>query len=378
LRAVLEQALVRSGNDPDRRARAQRAVEQFLPRAGETLATAFTRSMTALLGHLGLVVLEPEWIREELSRALATIVQHDPIRALQDGAQALRAAGHAPAIEPGEAALVYRLDERGRLALRPGGEGYRYDDEPGSRTATELAAEIVQDLRGWSPGALLRPLAQDLTLPVAAYVGGAGELAYHAQLGPLRRACGAPLTPFVLRRSCTLVEPEAAVALRKLEVDARVVLEGRLEQALGDDAGGAEPAAIESLRQAGERAAAELLAPREELARFDRALAQNLSRTAAQLRSMVDKLVAKGERVHQNSSGKGRRHVRRVENCLRPRGLPQERVLGPLPFVARFGGEWIDELLAQLDPFERRHLLATFAPEPTAAGQASSTEEDDA
>jgi hypothetical protein len=35
------------------------AVDLFLPREGETLASAFTRILTRLLGHLGLVVFEP-------------------------------------------------------------------------------------------------------------------------------------------------------------------------------------------------------------------------------------------------------------------------------------------------------------------------------
>ena len=40
----------------------------------------------------------------------------------------------------------------------------------------------------WSPGALLRPLAQDALLPTAAYVGGPAEIAYHAQIAPVLRA----------------------------------------------------------------------------------------------------------------------------------------------------------------------------------------------
>ncbi|HVS18089.1 MAG TPA: bacillithiol biosynthesis cysteine-adding enzyme BshC [Planctomycetota bacterium] len=360
LRGFLEHSLARRNGGPAQQRVAQEALELFLPRAGETLATAFTRTLTGLLGPQGLVVVEPEWIRDELSRALAGFVERDLFVALERNAADLRAAGFEPAIAPREAALVYRVDDDGRHALRAGGEGFRFDGEPGSRTGVELAAEIVLDLGAWSPGALLRPLAQDLCLPVAAYVGGAGELAYHAQLGALREAVGAPPTPFVLRRSAILVEPETAQALRRLDVEAELVMEGRLAERV-DDALGAPPAALEHLRAAGERAVKALLEPRAEVASFDAALAQNLARTAGQVRSLVEKLIAKGERVHQNSSGKGRRHVRRVENSLRPHGQPQERVLGTLPFVARFGTGWIETLLAHLDPFERAPLIATFS-----------------
>jgi bacillithiol synthase len=377
LRALLEQTLVQRSTDPARRTQAQRAVDLFLPRANETLATAFTRVLTALLGHLGLVVLEPEWLREELSRALARVVTCEPERHLLEGTRALREAGFEAGIEPEQAALIYRLDEQGRHALRSGGDGYRYSGEAGSRTAAELAAEIVQDLSAWSPGALLRPIVQDLCLPVAAYVGGAGELAYHAQLPALRRAASVPLTPFVLRRSCTLVDPECAQSLRRLDVSAADALAGGLE-GLESTTDAGRPEILTRLRGAGERAASELLALREELAKLDRALAQNVARTAGQVRSLVDKLAEKGERVHDNSTGKGRRHVRRAVNSLRPRGEPQERVLGPLPFVARFGRDWIDDLYGELDPFEARHLVATFPAEPAAGGgQGSALQQED-
>src|SRR5207344_2072434 len=93
---------------------------------------------------------------------------------------------------------------------------YRYDGEAGARTAVELAAEIVQEPLAWSAGALLRPVVQDLVLPTAAYVGGWGELDYHAQLGPLRALAGAPATPFVPRLSATLVDAAARESLGKL------------------------------------------------------------------------------------------------------------------------------------------------------------------
>ena len=41
--------------------------------------------MTSLLGHLGLIVVEPDWIREEMSRALASLCEHDPVAALRAG-----------------------------------------------------------------------------------------------------------------------------------------------------------------------------------------------------------------------------------------------------------------------------------------------------
>jgi bacillithiol biosynthesis cysteine-adding enzyme BshC len=351
-RALLAQALARWPH-------AGEALETFLPREGETLASAFTRTLVGLLGRHGLLVLEPDWMREDLTRALASIVRIDLAPALAAGADAVAELGREPAIDPRQAALCYRVDAQGRHALRLGGDGFRYDGEHGSRNGAELAAEMLQEPQAWSPGALLRPLVQDLCLPVAAYVGGWGELAYHAQLAPLRRAAAVPSVPFVPRWSCTLVDAETRHALERLGIDAKDALEagGDLEARLEGQLG-PEPAVVSELRAIAERAARELLEQRSSLAQLDPGLAQNLARTASQVRDLVEKVCAKAERVHANRQGKGRRHVRRIVNTLTPRSQPQERVLGPIGFVAQHGTGWIDGLLDALPPFERRHGVA--------------------
>ncbi|MFN0243296.1 MAG: bacillithiol biosynthesis cysteine-adding enzyme BshC [Planctomycetota bacterium] len=347
---------------------AARAIELFMPRHGETFATAFTRSMTDLLGPLGLVMLEPDWIRAELSAALARFVATDLAGALAAGGARLRELGHDAAIEPGTAAVLFRHVKKSperapeRLALRFGGDGFQFDGEAGSRTPTELAAQIVQEPLAWSPGALLRPIVQDACLPAVAYVGGMGELAYHAQLGPLRAALGVPSTPFVPRISCTLLDPEARVALRKLEVTAGDVVRARGKFAAERDDAGAPPV-LARLRGAGAQSARALTELASELGEFDGSLVPQLKRTADQVRDLVERLAEKAERVHQNRSGKGRRHERRVNNALFPMGEPQERILGPIQFVARFGVDWIAELGAELAPLSFEHVLVSLGAE---------------
>lgn len=336
-----------------------RALEMFVPRQGETFSTAFTRSFTELLGPLGLVVVEPDWIRPQMSRELARIVTLDPQAALVRGAQRVRDAGHEVAIDPENAALLFALDAKGRRALRAGGDGFRYDGEDGSRTGAELAAEIVQDPLAWSPGALVRPIVQDLVLPAVAYVGGFGELAYHAQLGALRDACGAPRTAFVPRISMTLVDPLCRLALRRLEVDVATIVRAKGAYAVGGT--NVElPPVLAKMRAAASEAAAKLTALKAEFSELDPGLAAQLKRTGDQIEELVEKLAEKGERVHQNKSGKGRRHERRANTFLFPRQMPQERVLGPLPFVARFGEQWIHELCAELDPLAPEHLIVNL------------------
>ena len=334
-----------------------RALELFLPRAGETFSGAFTRLLLALFGHQGLVVLEPQWLRGETSAVLARLVTQDLEGALATGAKLVRQQGREPAIEPAEAALLFHTRDRKRNALRLAGGEFRYDGESGSRSGIELAAEIVHTPADWSPGALLRPIVQDLVLPVAGYVGGWGELAYHAQLPPLRTLAGAPATPFVPRLSATLVDRQARESLEKLGLDVRALLaaRGRIDEPPEAD-GPSSPVAAR-LRAVARQAAQELLALREDVAALDRGLATHVKRTADIFEDQVGKLAQKLERVQQNTAGSGRRHQRRVANGLFPNDTPQERVRGALEFVARGGTGWIDELLAGIEPLPTEHLV---------------------
>jgi len=335
-----------------------------MPREGETLSRAWTRFHLDLFGHLGVVVLEPEWIRDELSESLAELVAPSPEAALQAGASRLRSAGFDVAIEPQTAALVYNLQADARHALRLGGDGWRFDHEPGSRTASELAAEIVCAKANYNAGALLRPLVQDMALPVSAYVGGWGELAYHAQLGELRQERGLDPGVFVPRASCTLTDARCRRSLRRL--DQRVgefIADARGPKAnMAPSAKATDNQTADKLRALGSELRAALLQERDALDALDPALAPQLKRTANQTRNLIERLAKRVERVTSNHAGTGRRGRRRLEANLFPRAGPQERTITTTQLVARFGRDWIDELFQALDPIPLEHLVAHIDP----------------
>jgi hypothetical protein len=105
------------------------------------------------------------------------------------------------------------------------------------------------------------------------------------------------------------------------------------------------------------------------MAELDRGLAQSLKRTADQIRDHVGRMCDKAARVHANNLGTGARHLRRLSNTLMPRGEPQERVLGPLPFVARHGFDWVDEVFEHVPAFPQVHrvLVREESAAPSAA-----------
>ena len=352
LREVLRQNL--ADND-----RARELIDRFLPRDGMSFARAFTHVLLELFGNRGLIVLEPDWIRPQLSRSLVHVVTSDVADSLAEGSRRLREVGVEPAIDPSTAALVFHHEDGKRRALRIAPDtpaSFRYDGEPGSRTAAELAAEIVDAPADWSAGALLRPLVQDHTLPVACYVGGWGELAYHAQLPPLRQAANIPRTAFVPRLSATLVDSATARSLDTLGLTVGEVLKARGRVTV-EAAETPKSRVAERLREIARATKRDLLAERADLSELDRGLATQIKKVADQSVAGIEKLAAKADRVAANSAGRGRRHYRRIETSLFPREQPQERVQGILEALARHGTSWIEFLEAAIEPLPTEHFV---------------------
>ncbi len=339
------------------------ALDLFLPRSGETFSGSFTRILLELFGSYGLIVLEPDWIRRPLSRALARIVGSGVPEALDREVVRLRAAGLEPAIDPREAVLLWHVDGDRRRALRAVDDEYRYEGESGSRTGAELAAEILQTPEAFSAGALLRPLVQDVVLPVAAYVGGWGELHYHAELPALREETGVARTPFIPRLSATLVDPPTRLALQKLGIDVSGVLAARGALWRGGEAAAHRSELASRLRKVASDSASALLSERSAVAEVERGLAHQLKKAAETFSGLVDRVATKVEHVEANALGSDRRHQRRVSNVLYPRDVPQERVRGALEFVARYGRGWLDLLLEAIEPLPTEHLVVNLVEE---------------
>lgn len=361
-------------NIVEEHAGADRALNLFMPRDGETLPRALSRIFGELCGRFGLVVVEPNWIRAQLSSEMGRVVsgpRSGPslIEAMRAGEAELESLGLKAAIAIGStdddagaaAAIAYRhlpsdagLPER--VALRAGGEGLRMDGEPGSRTHAELGSQIVGAPNEWSAGALLRPIVQDAVFPTCAYVGGYGELGYHAQLGPARDAADQPRTPFLARVSLTIIDDDTRYALHRVEASVEEVLNAKGEYAPADD-DSAEPEVIAALRDIGADAARRLVEQKGALAELEPALAVTIKKTAGHVEQSIGKVIDKALRVHQNRSGKGARQVRRVNSTLVPRGVPQERLLGPFQYYARFGPDFIEALRSEIPSVALEHIV---------------------
>jgi uncharacterized protein YllA (UPF0747 family) len=220
----------------------------------------------------------------------------------------------------------------------------------------EAVRMVESDPASWSAGVLLRPLAQDLLLPTAAYIGGPAEIAYHAQIGPCYADFGIPRPVLVPRPSVTLVEPAQARALEAeglelwdLQTDPEVVA---LRWAR--EAHPRVEAAFTRTREAVEREMAEV---EEALAALDPTLRAATDSARGRALHQIESLHEKSVRALKKKDQTRADRLRRTRDALLPGGSFQERGLGVASLVARYGTAVIGEIAERVDLWAKGHQI---------------------
>jgi bacillithiol biosynthesis cysteine-adding enzyme BshC len=328
-------------------------------RPGATLAGAFERLLSCLLPEL--VVLDPS--DAELKALMVPVLEREiaessPTSRLSEGAgRALVEAGYHQQVpvRSGFLNLFMMHDgERRALALKDGGIEVRGTSK---WLSMEEALRAVRERPAdWSPGALLRPLAQDLLLPTAAYVGGPAEIAYHAQIGPSYAHFGIPRPVLVPRPSLTIVEAAQARALEaegltlaELQTDPEVLLARWAREAYPE------------VEAAFDRARVGLAAGMEGVEQTLGALDPTLRAAADSARGralhQIETLQEKALRVLKKRDQARADRLRRTRDALLPGGSFQERGLGLIHLLARHGSPIVTEIRARMDVWAKGHQV---------------------
>jgi bacillithiol biosynthesis cysteine-adding enzyme BshC len=338
----------------------ERVRSAYVP--GTTLAGAFARLLSSWLP--GLVVLDPA--DPALKRLMSPVLDRElregspTTRLAQQAGAALLAAGYHQQVpvRPGFLNLFLLEGERRHaLGLLEGGIEVRGGS--GRMPIEEALALLAEHPELWSPGVLLRPLAQDLMLPTAAYVGGPGEVAYHAQIGPSYAHFGVPRPVLVPRPGLTVVEPAQARAL-EAEGMALPDLQSDPEVLLARWAREAYPEVESSFARVRESLAREMGAVTELLGGLDPTLRAAAEGALGRALHPVETLHEKSVRALKKRDETRATRLRRTRDALMPGGALQERGMGLVWLLARHGEPLLHELRARLDPFARGHQVVNL------------------
>jgi len=313
---------------------------------GATLGDAFGMLVAGLFAGTGLVILDPDdpavkrLAPEVFARSVSVRGAADAVNTAGQELADLGFHAQVTASAPG----FFLLDERGRLALDDGGDTIRVRLTGETFTPEQLAGIARTAPERLSASASLRPTWEDALLPVAAYVGGPGEIAYWAQLRPVYDALGVPMPVVVPRTSATLLDAPTRRAMARTGVT--------LETADGHaDALFARLLPPDPARDAAfEQAHTALAAVFDALPLGDGEATLERSRAAARTRAAhaLDRLHEQTRRADRRAHAQLRADADRLAAMLRPGGGLPERALSILPFVARYGPALVPHLIGTL------------------------------
>ncbi|GAB4320601.1 MAG: bacillithiol biosynthesis cysteine-adding enzyme BshC [Candidatus Sumerlaeia bacterium] len=325
-----------------------------------TLEEVFARLLARLFGERGLVLVTP---RLPALRRLGACVLRGEIerpgeltRAVLENAGRLKTAGYEAPLHRREGDCNFFLERQGRRhKVRYSGGRFHVIAPDTSSTAetleaAELTAMLEREPEHFSPNVVTRPLIQDAVFPTIAYVGGPGEIAYHAQLDDAYHKTGVFRPIIWPRPRVTLIEPRVRRALEKLGTTPEQYMTRTLDE-WRDDLWARSPrstaqARFDALRSRMEQTLDQLDA---DLSALGPPLKTATRKTAETIRFALDKLRERLDK-HLMLGDEHLHRLEKIELALRPLRLPQERVFNPVcPFLFNYGEGLIESIMNAVD-----------------------------
>lgn len=321
-----------------------------------TFASAFARFLAAAFAEFGLIVVDAS---TRAFHALgAPVLRHglehaeELETALHERDKLLAEHGyHSQVLVAPGSSLLFLLDEGtgARTALRRK-NGSWFAGKAQFSTA-ELLAILDAAPERLSPNALLRPVFQDFLLPTLATVGGPAEIAYFAQSQVLFDAILGRATPVLPRLSATLIEPAIAQVMARHELTLVDILQTHPDEL-------AHRLGARSIPLKGKRHLSTtgnalndeldgLLAWAESL---DPSLGRAAQVSASKMRYQMNRLRRLSANYQLQREGSIRRHVDTLCFNLFPDRHPQERTIGGVAYLARYGSGLLTTLVEQATP----------------------------
>jgi bacillithiol biosynthesis cysteine-adding enzyme BshC len=330
-------------------------------RPGVGMAEAFARWLESILGPHGLVVYDSSdpaakpLVADLFARELDAAGRTSALA--KAAGEALSARGHQPQVVPqSDSVALFHLDGARRPIRR---QGDHFVAGESTFSIAQLTAKAKTTPHAFSPNVLLRPLVQDTLFPTICYVAGPSELAYLGQLRQVYESFGIPMPLMYPRATATLIDSATARFLSRYDVPLEA-FQPQDESGLNRLLESQIPKSVEqAIKEAEESLARTMGRVIEAMPAVDPTLAgaakTTLGKMEHDLRSLQNKMIQAVKKRDETL----RRQFARAQAQIFPLGHPQERTLGVVYFLNRYGPAVIDRLLTELPLDLGQHWIMT-------------------
>jgi len=185
-----------------------------------TIGDFFSRFMMHLFGELGLVMIEPQHLRDLMIPVFAKLIKKptECTRIVNEAGHRLRKLGYSPKIhKKPNICNFFILDDEGKRRRVMYNGKFRVNND--SYTHGELLHLLHDKPFRFSANAITRPITQDSLFPTFAYVAGPNEIAYQAQLKEVYDFFELEMPIIFPRFGATIVERKVSKVLRKYKAE---------------------------------------------------------------------------------------------------------------------------------------------------------------
>ena len=329
---------------------------------GRSMATAFGVFLEHVLGPHGLVVYDSSdpatkpLAREVFARELSE--PGNTARLANRVGDALVDKGyHSQATLADGTVSVFHLNAQ-RAPIRVEGSTAHVGDE--TTTLAKVIEEAKQHPEHFSPNVLLRPLVQDTVFPTICYVAGPNELAYLGQLKEVYAHFGIPMPLMYQRATATLADSATLRFLSKYDLPL-MALRAQDESALNQLLESQLPPTVEQALTSvasliDERMAAVAAAVPQIDPTLEGAAKSTLGKLQHEVQALHNKVIQAAKRRDETL----RRQFQRAQALTFPQGHPQEREVGFVWFLNRYGPALVDRLMEELPLAMGHHHVLTI------------------
>ncbi|HET9792088.1 MAG TPA: bacillithiol biosynthesis cysteine-adding enzyme BshC [Candidatus Angelobacter sp.] len=332
---------------------------------GENFGSAFARFYAKVLGDLGIVLLNPSdpelhRIAKPLFKSALEHAEEINDALLQRGKELEAAGYHAQVKVTTSHTLCFFIQDGVRTPIRIEDGAFLIAEQ--KLTRKEIVEEAERCPEKFSANVLLRPLTQDYLLPTLCYIGGPAEVAYFAQIETVYRKLAKRVTPVMPRIFATIVEPRQAklldrygLKLTDIFTSPEKLRETVAAQALPESILKSFDAADHHLEQA-------IASIQQPLHKLDKTLADAAEHAASKMRHQIQGLRDKAARAEARKNGELQHHADELSTLLYPNKDLQEREVGAVYFLLKYGTGFVAQLKTLLKADCVEHQVVPFHP----------------
>jgi bacillithiol biosynthesis cysteine-adding enzyme BshC len=268
--------------------------------------------------------------------------------------------GYGEPIERSEngAHLFYHFQGKRLLLERTGDDTFSDKQAIFVLTKDELLELVDKQPENFSNNVVTRPLMQEYLLPVLAFVGGPGEIAYWATLKEAFHLFSFKVPPIVPRFSMTLIEPKIQKLLEEFQLPVEVVIEegttrAREQLELWEHKKKIDETLEQTLDQINK-----LHQPLKELVKtYDKGLVALANKNELIIKKEITFLAGKIEKSVRQKYQHQLLKFDLIDANLNPKGGLQERNLNVVHYLNDYGLDFVERLMELPIQFNDKHKL---------------------